>query len=259
MSSSTEERTIAATHRVRPLRLAFLVDPSNRAQILRAIEVCTCHWGGLLDPIIPVFRRRPSWLGEEGHDRAPSGHQLTAGWVEMFEPDYLVEAQPGLASEMGWPSDLVIPIDYTDVVGDDAGVGHGLSARSVYARAYERDFRFERRDPERVVLCDPRLTMDSLWVATLFGRLPSTGPAAPIRRDYLAALDADVQVVDGSNFVDLLISGRSVRTPIDLTTWELRFRPRVQQLALYVLFDPKRPCSLVWACWGPVMSGLAVG
>jgi hypothetical protein len=22
---------------------------------------------------------------------------------------------------------------------------------------------------------------------------------------------------------------------------------------------PKRPCSLVWACWGPVMCGLVVG
>ncbi len=246
---SSEQRIITAKYRVRPLRLAFLVDPSNRAQVLRAMEICTCHWGGLLDPIIPVFRRRPGWLEGPDHDPAPSGHRLTAGWVEMFEPDYLVEVQPGLASEIGWPSDLVIPIDYTDAVGDDAGVGHGLSARSVYARAYERDFRFERRDPERVILCDPRLAMDSLWVATLFGRLPSTGPATPIRRDYLAALDANLQAVDGSNFADILISGRSVRTPIELTAWELRFRPRVQQLALYVLFNPSRPidAAYIWS------------
>ena len=45
--------------RVRPLRVAFLVDPRDTKGLRRAIELSTFQWGGTYNPIIPVFERMP--------------------------------------------------------------------------------------------------------------------------------------------------------------------------------------------------------
>lgn len=50
----------SVTIRVRPIRVAFLVDPADRAGLYRAIELSTFLWGGSYNPIIPAYRRTPA-------------------------------------------------------------------------------------------------------------------------------------------------------------------------------------------------------
>jgi hypothetical protein len=45
--------------KMRPLRLAFLVDPKDTAGVLQAIETASFLWGGSLNPIIPFYRKLP--------------------------------------------------------------------------------------------------------------------------------------------------------------------------------------------------------
>lgn len=47
--------------RLRPVRFAFLVKPSDRAQIERAAEINTCLWGGKFNPVIPSLKKTPKW------------------------------------------------------------------------------------------------------------------------------------------------------------------------------------------------------
>ena len=48
---------------LRPLKLAFLIDPADPTALTEAIQINTFLWGGLFNPIIQVFRRLPvvSW------------------------------------------------------------------------------------------------------------------------------------------------------------------------------------------------------
>lgn len=48
------------TTRVRPIRVAFLVDPTNTSDVYRAITLSTALWGGKYNAIVPVYRRMPS-------------------------------------------------------------------------------------------------------------------------------------------------------------------------------------------------------
>ena len=43
--------------RLRPIRLAFVVDPADQHAILAAIEASSFLWGGAFNPIIPFYRR----------------------------------------------------------------------------------------------------------------------------------------------------------------------------------------------------------
>jgi hypothetical protein len=45
--------------RLRPLRIAFLVDPSDRDGLRNAIELNSVLWGGMFNPIIPAYQRLP--------------------------------------------------------------------------------------------------------------------------------------------------------------------------------------------------------
>ena len=49
----------SVTIKVRPLRIAFIVDPSDREGLQEAIKINSTLWGGTYNPIIPAFRRTP--------------------------------------------------------------------------------------------------------------------------------------------------------------------------------------------------------
>lgn len=48
--------TATARVRVRPTRIAYLVRPGHRGDLLWAVEHASTEWGGYSDPILPVFR-----------------------------------------------------------------------------------------------------------------------------------------------------------------------------------------------------------
>lgn len=52
---------------LRPLKLAFLVDPADTAVLTEAIQINTFLWGGMFNPIVPVFRRLPAVWRERFH------------------------------------------------------------------------------------------------------------------------------------------------------------------------------------------------
>ncbi len=52
----------------------------------------TCLWGGMYNPIIPVFRAAPKeWRGV--WPEFVKGYDVAKGYVRFFEPDVYVEAE----------------------------------------------------------------------------------------------------------------------------------------------------------------------
>jgi hypothetical protein len=64
--------------KVRPLKLALLVDPGSSTQVRDAIQLASSLWGGMLFPIIPVYKRMPtSW--RENAIKAPLAKDVVQG------------------------------------------------------------------------------------------------------------------------------------------------------------------------------------
>lgn len=46
----------SADIKVRPLKLALMVDPNSAMQVREAIRLASTQWGGMFFPIIPVHK-----------------------------------------------------------------------------------------------------------------------------------------------------------------------------------------------------------
>ena len=74
---------------LRPIKLAFLVNPTDKKSLMKAIEINTFLWGGMYNPIIPTYRRIPEkW--EESPFPNPSAQSVLSGYLDNFDPDYVV-------------------------------------------------------------------------------------------------------------------------------------------------------------------------
>lgn len=252
------ERWITVEQRLRPLRLAFLIEPGNRRQALSAIEVCCGHWGGELCPIIPVYRRRPRWLAHHRPTPKDLRTAVSPGWVQAFEPDYLVEMTPGLAAGFGYDSRLVI--DLAAVEGAEPGLhGYGVDVRDVYATAYDRRYRFTQRHSDRAVLCDPERVGDTLWTAVIFGMLTDGASFEHLRESYRRTFDPDHKRVGADNFTELLITDSPPLTPLTATMWGVE-ADRLSNGVLSICYSIQRPwwtsrfcgaCALMDCCSTP--------
>lgn len=76
--------------RVRPLRVAFLVDPADRVGLYRAIQLSSFLWGGSYNPIIPAYRRTPSKWESHRVRHLPLPSDIVDGYLNGFDPDLVV-------------------------------------------------------------------------------------------------------------------------------------------------------------------------
>ena len=91
-------RVVTVHKRLRPIRLAFLVRPTDKASVRRVIQINTSLWGGLYNPIIVIHRKRPAWAQSE------SARVLVNGHIDAFEPDFLPRlGAPSVEVDPGYP------------------------------------------------------------------------------------------------------------------------------------------------------------
>lgn len=91
---------LSANIRLRPGRIALLVAPGDKPAIVKFMRISACMWGGRYNPIIPVFRKPPKvWAAEFPGD--VTGLEIARGYIQFFEPDAFIEAQPGLLESVG--------------------------------------------------------------------------------------------------------------------------------------------------------------
>jgi hypothetical protein len=218
-----DTRTVTVTQRLRPLRLAFLIERDSRRQALQAIGECCRIWGGALCPIVPVYRRTPKWAR---HRRA----DLTNGWLDAFESDALVEMTPGLASGTGYDARLVL--SPRDLQTEPSLRLSAMTVWRAYAAAYQDVYRFNQRHPEDAVLCDPATPADALWIAAYFGLLEGR-----LREGYSYTFDPSPAVAGEGSFADLVLR-TALTTPLAATTWGLKMKRVLDYRAIYYVFNP---------------------
>jgi len=131
--------------RLRPIRFAFLVRPDDNKQVQEIFRVNTCLWGGKYNPIIPCFKQVPKWWDRNGY-RFETASQIINGYLDLFEPDFLVEAEEGLSEGLGFDKKRVLQLDQLLTRADDRDRrGFGLNVLDLYRDSYQKEFQFTRR------------------------------------------------------------------------------------------------------------------
>ncbi len=114
--------------KLRPIKIAFLVSPLDRASLLKAIQINSCLWGGVFNPIIPVYKRTPKIWGD-GISRNTSAKDIIDGYISGFDPDYVVPVGDVNIDNLKIPKERIISSD--EIVSGIEDDGTRLSKYSI--------------------------------------------------------------------------------------------------------------------------------
>jgi hypothetical protein len=212
--------------------------------IRRIMQLSTCLWGGIYNPIIPVCSTIPdAW--NTRHFRDPSGLQIAKGYLDFFEPDVFVEAKSGLADQLGLANakldfgrERVLPLDvffapYNDHV---PGVPFGLGIFNLYKDLYEREFKFVARHEHRIALFDSGSPEDDAFIEAAFGGFPKSGPLEVLSQSYADAFDPEKLAPIAGNWVKVV--KERFRFPLHFTTHGISRDPDGQSDLRFFVVDP---------------------
>jgi hypothetical protein len=157
---------------LRPLRLAFIVKPDDADAILKAIQINTVLWGGMLNPIVPGFRRSPRSYAD-GRLKPPAA-EILSGYLAAFDPDFVVPLGTALPPKVSFDASRVISPDaILGGLDEEELVHYGVGVNEVMAHLYAEEFRFARRHPVEAVFPESQARQHRLLAAACFGDLPT--------------------------------------------------------------------------------------
>lgn len=228
------------TIRVRPLRVAFLVDPSDRAGLLSAIEASTFLWGGSFNPIIPAYKRTPKKWEHHRVRRLPQPEEIITGYLEAFDPDVVVPvgACEGRKFQVGH-REVVKMQDLIGGISETHSPKFGVGFLEVLADFVDKELKFKRNDDLKLMF--PKLPRAyGLFLASVFGKLPSQAEQV-INGYYGKHLDVGFPQPTLESFVGLLEPLNFF--PRRLTSWSLEHRP-LREPQLFVC-DARSPQDII--------------
>lgn len=195
--------------RLRPVRFAFLVRPEDATRALKIFKICTCLWGGKYNPIVPFFKRIPQWWERKGY-RFESASQIVNGYLDFFEPDFLVEAEKGLSKDLGFNPKRVLQL--ADVLvrdGDRDKHGHGLGVFDPYRELYRKEFQFVQRHKHNIVDVRAKDRSFDVFAGCVFGSFPKSKNLAYFHHAFNDAFDPENVTLEATTFRKLYKSGHT--------------------------------------------------
>ncbi|QRG78658.1 hypothetical protein [Citrobacter sp. R56] len=179
---------ISAIVTLRPIRFAFLVKPSDNQRLLEIFQINTCLWGGKFNPIIPIFGHVPKWWNRDDY-KPESALQIVNGYLDAFEPDFLVEAESGLATGLDYDPDRVLQLSDMLRRAEEPRGGAGLDVFDLYKDLYKKQFQFVRRHSHNIVDVIPQTKAFTSFCACLFGSFPEADDLEYFGQGFRDAFD----------------------------------------------------------------------
>ena len=161
--------------KLRPIKLAFLVNPEDKVSLQQTIEINTFLWGGVYNPIIPTYKELPAEWQDAPFVGSPSAQELVSGYLDNFEPDYVVpmgecvdyDVDVGDFNKIADASQILGAVDTDDVPT------YGIGLFEVLSYFFERELKFQRKYP--LEICVPQFGgAFDLFFASVFGKLPES-------------------------------------------------------------------------------------
>lgn len=189
--------------KLRPLKFAFLVPPYNKKAFLEAIKINSMLWGGFFNPIIPLFKGLPNqW--KEKYRRPPNCKKIIEGYIEAFDPDYIVEIGNAKAKSLNIGNRKVLSSDEILLdINKSYTPNYGMGLFELLDNLYDKELKFERRNPFTLykTILDKRYF---LFLASLFGTLHKDTNKI-IEKDYKKTLGIKDINCSISNYHELLL------------------------------------------------------
>lgn len=151
---------------VRPIKLAFVIDPADTTHVLEAIRINSFLWGGIYNPILPYHG------GVEGEEK------VLLGYLDNYDPDYVVtdllhipaERADSYSPPMIAGKEVINAEQILQAMGTEDTPTYGLGLFDILESLIEKELKFHRRKPLNVDSFLPELgDTPPLFLAGVFG------------------------------------------------------------------------------------------
>ena len=234
---------VSVSLRLRPIRYAFLVRPDDAKRTLEIFRINTCLWGGKYNPIIPFFKRLPPWWERKGY-WFENAKQVVNGYLDFFEPDFIVEAEKGLAEDLGFDPERILKLaDLLVRDGERDREKYGFSVYDLYGELYRKEFQFEQRHKHNIVHVKAKEARFENFVACNFGDFPAQRRLKYFERAYKDVFDSGIISLDGDALSELYKSGCS--SPLRIGYAKLKVHYHDHQDPTLFILDAHQPRDLI--------------
>lgn len=242
---------ISAEISLRPTRIGFLVSPTDLTSVRKIMRICACLWGGVYNPIIPVFKRTPKEWQLENYPPL-KGMEITKGYIKFFEPDVYVEAEKGLLEDVGLGALRNEKLFNKRVVNlkdffkleqgrDWAEPIFGMNIGEVLTDIYKSEKQFLQRDGRESLFIKPEL--GSSTSEALFGTYPSANSLSYMERNYKDVYKPEEIKSDPNAWRRVFIEGAD--SPLRATRHGLEARRHWHHNLLIYVFDASKATDLI--------------
>lgn len=186
--------------KLRPLRLAFLVNPNDKKSLIDVIWANSCRWGGINNLIIPAFFTKPR--NKPSFQHIKSAKQLIVDSVNFFDPDYVVEVGDwkGKTKKLKLKHAIIRMEDLRQVLRNDGTPSYGISLFELLDDFIEKELKFIRTYPINSVF--PKYSEYPLFFDSVFGALDKNN--SKIYEKYKKVLKWKEVQCSMDNFFELL-------------------------------------------------------
>jgi hypothetical protein len=243
--------TANATIRLRPLRIGFLVRPNDLPSVREIMRYCAGVWGGIYNPIIPVFSKPPKAWPSEPYDRV-RGLGVAKGYVRFFEPDVYVESEKGLLELVGLAAVRERLAIYPDVLALDELLkpeAHkdwceppfGLNIQDVQVHLYRTDQQFTKRDRRENIIVSP--VRGSGVTELIFGAYPTQSSVRYLAKGYQECFQPTKLRATPESWKKIFVEHAG--SPLSITRYGLDAQRYWYHDAVIFVFDPRQPTDLI--------------
>lgn len=211
-------KNLVINKRLRPIRFGFLVRPNDKLNLLKIFRVNTCLWGGQYNPIIPFFNRVPNWWSD--HNQIYSAQQIINGYLDYFEPDILVESEPGMAKQYGYDKNRIISVNEILQSNEPKYLeGYGQSVNDIYRYLYQKEFRFQQKNEPTSWLFKNTKKHTSLFLACLCGDFPDEPKYQYFKENFQYVFSPEIKEFDVENLINYY--SQRIITPLNIANTTL--------------------------------------
>lgn len=244
-------RELSAEILLRPTRIGFLTSPTDLAAVRQMMRASVCLWGGVFNPIIPVFKRAPTEWHPEIYERF-KGAEVAKGYARFFEPDVYVEAEKGLLEEAGLGAlrqkhalhpQVNTLKEFLEPKQDRnwSEPAFGLNVCDVLEHIYKTDQQFVHRDEQESLYVRPE--RGSCIAEAMFGVYPTAKPVKYIEQAYRDAYRPEVARPTPETWRRVFLKGAT--TPLRVTRYGLDLQRYWHHDLIIYVFDPLRSTDLI--------------
>lgn len=187
--------------KIRPIRIAFLVTPSDKKTIQKAIHINSLLWGGMYNPLIPCYKSLPkSW--SERKTKNETAVKVIKGYIDAFDPDFFINFSGYSSSKLGIDKEKIVSSD--DII-KSFKIDHAPTISTGVCEIADQfiydEMRFIRKTPVRFI--NPVFSgRHDLFLSSIYG---DTGEISELfHKNYLDPSDVNEEEINISNYLDFL-------------------------------------------------------